>query len=70
MIGLRNLFGRIGRFFRQVWSELRRVVWPTRRQAAVFTGVVFLAVAVVALMTWVVDSVVNQILSLVIDIGS
>ena len=70
VIGMRNLLSRMGRFLRQVWSELRKVVWPTRRQAVVFTGVVFLSVAMVALMIWIVDSIVTKVLSLVIDVGS
>lgn len=65
-----KLFQRAARFFRQVWSELRKVVWPTRRQAAVFTGVVLLSVAVVAAMTWLIDGVLNTLLSLVLDAGS
>nr|MBO2507146.1 preprotein translocase subunit SecE [Bacillota bacterium] len=69
-VGVVKFFQRIGRFLRQVWSELRKVVWPTRRQTAIFTGVVFLSVVVVAVLTWAFDTIFSALLSLVIDVGS
>lgn len=63
---MREFLGRVSRFLRQVWSELRRVVWPTRRQTMVFTGIVLFAVATVAIIIWVVDAVLARILGLVI----
>lgn len=69
-VGVMNFFQRTARFFRQVWSELRKVVWPTRRQTVIFTGVVFVSVALVAAMTWLIDGILNALLSLVINVGS
>lgn len=63
---MRKFVERAVRFFRQVWSELRRVVWPTRRQAIVFTGIVVATVTVIAAIIWLVDSIVGSILGLVI----
>lgn len=31
---------KITQFFREVYSELRRVTWPTKRDVAVYTAVV------------------------------
>ena len=39
--------GRIGGFFREVISELRKVIWPTRRELLTYTGVVIVFVVVV-----------------------
>ena len=36
----KNFFARIPQFYRQVLSELRRVVWPTRKQVSTYTTVV------------------------------
>jgi preprotein translocase subunit SecE len=36
----KNFFARIPQFYRQVISELRRVVWPTRKQVNTYTIVV------------------------------
>ena len=44
-------FLNIGKFLREVWNELQRVVWPTHDETYGFTIVVIIAVVVVAL--WV-----------------
>lgn len=38
----------IGRFFREIWAELKRVAWPNWRQLQVYTLVVIASVFVVA----------------------
>ncbi|MEL1135393.1 preprotein translocase subunit SecE [Desulfitobacterium sp. THU1] len=43
-------------YFRGVWSELKKVHWPDRKQLLTYTGVVLVAVAFVAVLLWVVDS--------------
>ena len=43
-------------YFKGVWSELKKVHWPDRKQLLTYTGVVLVAVAIVAVMLWVVDS--------------
>ena len=49
----KSFFARIPAFYRQVVSELRRVVWPTRKQVSTYTTVVMVFVtfmiAVIAL---------------------
>ena len=40
---------RIGRFFREVVAELRKVIWPTRKELLTYTSVVL--VFVVAMVT-------------------
>lgn len=40
----KNFFARIPQFYRQVVSELRRVVWPTRKQVSTYTTVVMVFV--------------------------
>ncbi len=43
-------------YFRGVWGELKKVQWPNRQQLITYTGVVFVAVAIVAFLIWIVDS--------------
>jgi preprotein translocase subunit SecE len=49
-----SLLARIGRFLREVVSELRKVIWPTRKELVTYTLVVLVfvsfMVAVVALL--------------------
>ena len=40
-----GLFARVGLFYRQVVSELRKVVWPTRKQLTTYTAVVLVFVS-------------------------
>jgi preprotein translocase subunit SecE len=41
-----GLFGRIARFIREVVAELRKVIWPTRKELLTYTAVVVAFVAV------------------------
>jgi preprotein translocase subunit SecE len=40
-----NVFSRIGRFLREVVAELRKVIWPTRKQMITYTIVVIIFVS-------------------------
>lgn len=54
---------RASRYFRGVWSELKKVHWPNRNEIITYTSVVLVSVVIVALMIWLVDSVFSFILS-------
>jgi preprotein translocase subunit SecE len=51
----RNLFARIGLFYRQVVSEMRKVVWPTRSQLITYTTVVIVFVLFIITIVSVLD---------------
>jgi len=53
----RNVFGRIALFVRQVVSELRRVVTPTREETGRLVAVVLGFVGVMMLITFGFDTV-------------
>jgi preprotein translocase subunit SecE len=40
-------FGRLARFFREVVAELRKVIWPTRKELVTYTVVVVVFVSVI-----------------------
>ncbi|MFC0526502.1 preprotein translocase subunit SecE [Phytohabitans kaempferiae] len=40
-----GIFGRLVRFFREVVAELRKVIWPTRKELLTYTAVVVVFVA-------------------------
>ena len=46
-----------GRWFREMRSELKKVVWPTPKKVAVNTGTVILYSAIVGACIWVLDGV-------------
>ncbi len=42
-------------FARDSSNEVKRVVWPTRKEATQMTGIVFVFVIVMGILLWVVD---------------
>ncbi len=57
--------GKITGFLKDVRRELKKVVWPNRRELTTYTTVVLVAVALVAGIIWVVDAGYQQILQLI-----
>ena len=55
-----GFFGRIGGFFREVVSELRKVIWPTRNQLVTYTIVVLVFVSFMVALVWLLDLVFAQ----------
>ena len=46
---------KIARFFREVKSEMKKVVWPSRKQVIKNTLIVIAAVVVIGILIWVLD---------------
>ena len=56
---------RLRRYFDEVWSELRKVSWPTREQVRNLTVLVFAISFVVGLYIGVLDRVFVGLLNLI-----
>jgi preprotein translocase subunit SecE len=56
-------------FIQQVRAEAARVVWPTRRETLVTTGLVLLMVIGASLFLMLVDEVLRLLVSLVLGFG-
>lgn len=63
----RGLLTRLGRFIKESRSELKRVLWPNRRETVVFTSVVIVSVVIVSIAIWVIDSVFSFVLRMIIQ---
>ncbi len=50
-----GIFGRIGRFVREVVAELRKVIWPTRKELLTYTAVVVVFVAIILTIVGLLD---------------
>jgi preprotein translocase subunit SecE len=48
--------------FRDSWRELKKVVWPSRKEATQLTMYVFGFVVIMALMLWVTDKTLEWVL--------
>ncbi|MDP4690215.1 MAG: preprotein translocase subunit SecE [Candidatus Nanopelagicales bacterium] len=55
-----SLFGRLALFLRQVVAELRKVIWPTRKELVTYTIVVIVFVAVMAAIVAAYDFVFTR----------
>ena len=58
----KGFFARIPQFYRQVVSELRRVVWPTRKQVTTYTVVVMAFVTFMIAVIGVFDVVLAKLI--------
>ena len=56
---------RLRRYFDEVWSELKKVSWPTREQVRNLTVLVFAISFVVGLYITVLDQIFQGLLGLV-----
>jgi preprotein translocase subunit SecE len=56
-----GIFGRINLFYRQVISELKKVVWPTREQLTTYTGVVIVFVAFIIAVVSIFDVALTKV---------
>jgi preprotein translocase subunit SecE len=56
-----GLFARVGLYYRQVVSELKKVVWPTRNMLTTYTAVVLVFVAFIIAVVSVIDLVLTKV---------
>ena len=60
---------RTGKWFREMKSELKKVVWPTPKQLAQNTGVSLVVMAGSAIVLWAFDFVADQGVQLLLKLG-
>jgi len=64
--GAGNFFARTAEFFREVKVELKKVVWPTRKQTTGTTVVVIVFVFIVAVFLGVFDYSLSRLVQVVL----
>ena len=60
---------RLRRYFDEVWSELRKVSWPTRDQVRTLTVLVFAISFVIGLYITVLDQIFQGFLTLLTNVA-
>ena len=65
----KRTWGKIAKYFRELKSELKKVVWPTPKQLLKNTLVVIACVLVVGVFIWTFDLVANVVIDALISIG-
>ena len=55
----KRTWGKVCKYFRELKSELKKVVWPTPKQVAKNTLIVVCCVLAVGVFIWLFDAVAN-----------
>src|SRR5690242_1644475 len=58
------------RFLQEVREETRKVTWPSRRETAITTGMVFFMVAIASVFFLVADQLIRIVVTFVLGIGT
>ena len=64
-----NIFKRIGNYFRDIISEIKKIVWPTPKSTFKNTGIVLIAMVVVGLVIFGLDSGLHYLFGLVMNLA-
>ncbi|HPO05301.1 MAG TPA: preprotein translocase subunit SecE [Bacillota bacterium] len=65
---VKKKFG-IREYFKGVRTEMRKVIWPTRKELVSYTGVVIMTCVAFALIFWAFDSAFLSLLKAVLNIS-
>ena len=60
---------RVSRYFREMKSELKKVVWPSRKQVLRNTLVVILVVLVVGVLIWLFDWLAAAVVKALVNLA-
>jgi preprotein translocase subunit SecE len=58
------------KFMQEVRAEGQKVTWPTRRETAITTAMVFVMVVITSLFFLVADQIMRFVVTIVLGIGS
>lgn len=64
-----GLFKRIGKWFREMRSELKKVVWPTKKQLFNNTCVALVVMAAAAVVLWAFDWIASGAVQAIIRLA-
>lgn len=54
-----GFFARIGKWFHDLKSEGKKIVWPTRKQTINNSAIVIAAILLVGVVIWILDAIFN-----------
>ena len=63
---VRDVVPRTVTFLQEVWAELKKVHWPSRKETYAATAVVIVVVGIVALFLGTVDFALSQIIQVIL----
>jgi len=63
---MRDYFEKIQKYLREVWSELKKVSWPQKKEIIASTVVVILCTFIIAFFLGIVDVALQKVLGYLI----
>ena len=61
-----NIFVHMKRYFKEVGAELKKTVWPTKKDLVKYTGVVLAFIVVFAVVVGAMDFALVELLNLIV----
>jgi preprotein translocase subunit SecE len=58
------------KFLQEVRAEAQKVTWPTRRETAITTAMVFVMVAITSVFFLIADQIMRLVVTFLLGIGS
>ena len=62
----RDVVPRTLTFLQEVWAELKKVHWPSRKETYAATAVVLIVVSIVAIFLGTVDFALSQVMQVIL----
>ena len=59
---------RMGRFFRELKAELKKVAWPSKADIMKKTGIVIVCVIVVGIIVWIFDGIASAVIDALLSL--
>ena len=63
-----GFFKRVQKWFREMRSELKKVIWPTPKDTAKKTGVALVVMAISAVVIWGFDEIAQIVVKAIISL--
>jgi len=64
-----GVFARLGKWLRELKSELKKVQWPTKKQTVNNTLIVIACIVVVGVFIWVFDAVALAVINALLNLA-
>ena len=59
---------RMGRFFRELKAELKKVSWPSKAETIKKTGIVLASVIIVGIIVWIFDGIASALIDALLSL--
>ena len=63
-----SIFARIGKWLKDMKSELKKVQWPTRKQTVNNTVIVIICCIIVGICIWLFDALAGAVITALLDL--